>query len=160
MGDAGRTHQFVRTEAHGDGASIAHGVARIFDELAQKPCAVLQAAAIFIAAAVHARLQEMRSDAQTVSRIDIDDVEAGAFGADRGIAVPAAQIENILLVHGPRLDGRVINHGTMRGSDGDLARAPIGAGGAMMHQLDGGERTMLMNGIGHGGQSGDIRIGP
>ena len=29
-----------------------------------------------------------------------------------------------------------------------------------MIQLDGGERAMLMNGIGHGGQGGNIRVGP
>ncbi len=59
MGQPRSTHQLVRAETYGDGAPVADGVPGILDEFAQQSRAIFQAAAIFIAAVVLARLQEM-----------------------------------------------------------------------------------------------------
>ena len=51
--------QLVHREAHGHGAGVAHGVLGVLDHLAQQPRAVFERAAVFVAAAVVARRQEL-----------------------------------------------------------------------------------------------------
>src|ERR671936_604717 len=46
-------------EVNRDGAAVADGLFRVLDQLAQQPCAILQAAAILVAALIPALLQEM-----------------------------------------------------------------------------------------------------
>jgi hypothetical protein len=97
-----------------------------------------------------------------VTGIDIDDVEAGALGAKGRVAVPAAQVGDIRLVHRPRLD-RIASRSHYRNMGrrhGDFSAVAVGRVHAVVAELDAGQRAMGMDRVRHSGEDRDIVIVP
>lgn len=102
----------------------------------------------------------MLRDAQIVAGVHIHDIEARAPGTQCCLAMPAAQVANVLLVHGARLYRTVVDDRPVRGRERHLARAMVRAGGALVHEFDGCQGPMLVHGIRHESEGGDIGIRP
>ena len=158
-GDAVRPHHLVGREPHHHAAGVADRVLGILDHLAEQARAVLQAAAIFVGAGVAPALQEMHGQRQIVPGIDIDDVEARLAGADRRLPVPAAIVADILAVHRARLEW-VVARDLVHRSDRHLAAVEIGGRWAVVGQLDGGQRAMLVHRLAHQRVVRDVVIVP
>ena len=94
--------QLIHGEADSDRASVADGLPGHLDHLAQQPGAVGDGAAIFVAAPVPARRDELEGQI-AMTGIAIDDVETCLPGAPRRIGLPAQEGADIGLVHGPGL---------------------------------------------------------
>ena len=92
----------IRGVANRDCAAIADSTARLFEQLAQQPHAVLERTTILVGAIVQAARQKLGYQV-TVTRIDVDDVEAGLTGAQCRLAMPTAQLADIATVHALRL---------------------------------------------------------
>ena len=88
----------------------------------QQAGAVFERAAIFIGALIGGARQELLENAEPMAGIDIDEIVAGVLGAQGGGAMGAAQIADVGLVHGARLDRIVI--------DSSRRSSPIAAIGA------------------------------
>ena len=162
IGEARGTRHLVERQAHRDGAGVAHLVARVRDQLLQQARAVLQRAAIFVGALIGARREEMLDDAEAMRAIEAEDVVARPLGAAVGQLVPVAQVADVLLVHGAGLH-RIAGEGEdrqVRRRQRHFARVEIGAVGAAIGQLDSGQRTVGMNGIGHLGEAGHVVLVP
>ena len=87
-------------DAAGDRGAAVDLLAGVLDDLAQQPRAVLQAAAIFVGAVVVARATgSAGASIRSCAGIDVDDVEAGLQRAPHGLAVPAPQVGDVVLVH-------------------------------------------------------------
>ena len=94
-----------------------------------------------------------------MGRIDIDDVEAGLAGALGGIAMPAPDVADVLLVDAARL------HGIGARGDADeiqrwLAGGEAGDVIAADPELAAGERPLAMHRLGHQPLGADIFIVP
>ena len=119
--------KFVHGNADGNGAAVAHRFLGVLDHFAEQAGAVFEGAAIFIAPHIGGAREELLENAEPVAGIDIDEIIAGGAGAKCGGAVGAAQVLDILLVHGAGLDRAVEGargwHG--RGGHGNFARPEI-----------------------------------
>src|SRR6185369_8267121 len=106
--------------------------------------------------------EKVLDDAKAMRAIEADKVKARLLGALEGIAMPAPEIANVLLVHRPRLH-RIIGKGADRQSRGPawhLFGIEVRAIDAGISELDTGKRAILMHRLRHLRQSGDIRIIP
>src|SRR5262249_5506877 len=93
-GDALGAVELVDHQAHGQGGVGADGLAGVENHLPQQAGAILQAAAVFVGALVEAAGDELHGEV-AVAGIDVDDVEAGAYGTFGGIGLPAAQVPDV-----------------------------------------------------------------
>ena len=139
--------QLIHGETDGHRAFAAHGLLGHLDHLAQQPGAVGDGAAIFVAAAIPARGDELEGQI-AMAGIAIDDVEAGLLGAPRGIGLPAQEGADIGLVHGAGLLGIEIVVGPARGREAGFAAGAIGGLDAAMPELDPGQRAMGVDAVG------------
>ncbi len=159
-GDPGRTHQLVHREAHRQRTGVADRLAHIIQNLSEQAEPVLEGAAIFVAAVVMAAGQEVLQHAHVVAGIEIDDVEAGLFGAQRGIAIPAAHVGDVCLVHCARLDRIEAVADGVRGSERDHPAETVGDVQAVVHKLDGREAAMGVDTFRNGGKGREIAVVP
>ena len=102
-----RAAKLVHREATGNGAAVAHRFLGVDQELLEESHAVLERAAVFIGAVIELPGEEVMQEAQPVAGIHIDQVVTRTPGAKRRRLVPAADVADVLLVHGARLDGFV-----------------------------------------------------
>ena len=79
----------VEADAERHRASLADRLPGVLQDLAGEAHPVAQRAAVFVGAGAVVARQEVVEDAETVGRVDGDDVEAGRFRAPRRVAVPA-----------------------------------------------------------------------
>ena len=100
--------------------------------------------------------------AQRMGRVDINDVEAGVLGPERRRLVPAAQVGDVLLVHGARLHGivREGRHGQVRRAHRHLAGSQVGPVHAVVGELEPGQRAVRVNRFGHAGEDRDVPLVP
>ena len=157
--DAVRPHHLVGREPHRDAAGVADRVLGILDHLAEQPHAVLQAAAIFVGAGVAAALQEVHGQRQVMPGIDVDDIVSGLARADRRLAVPAAEVADVLAVHGARLERVVARHLVDR-PDRHLAAVEVGGGRAVVIELDRRQRAVLVHRLAHQRVVRDVVVVP
>src|SRR5262249_2710923 len=135
------------------------GLAGVEDHLLQQAGAVLQAAAVLVAALIEAAREELRGQV-AVAGIDVDDVEAGSYRAFGGIGLPAAQVPDVRLVHWARLHGIVGVTGLVADADQALAAVAVVGVIAAVPELDAGEGTVLVHGIGHQAVVADVGVAP
>ena len=99
--------QLIDREADHLSTGIADGLLGILEDFPEQPQAVFQTAAVFVKAAVSASRQKMHRYREVMTGIDVDDIETGFSGPQRGVNMPAPDRLDVRLVHHPRLD-RVI----------------------------------------------------
>ena len=99
--------QLVHGEPAGDGTTVAHRFLGVDQEFLEKADAVFERSAILVGAVVEFSGKELVQEAQCMARIDVDQVELRTLGAERRRLVPATDVADVLLVHGPRLHGVV-----------------------------------------------------
>lgn len=92
--------------------------------------------------------------------IDISDVEARSFGAQGGIAMPAAHFTNVGQVHGPGLERVASQVGHARDTKGNLPCTQVGDAGAAQAKLDPCQGTVCMNLLGHQSMGPHIAVVP
>ena len=92
--------------------------------------------------------------------IAIDDVEAGAPGAERCLAMPAPVVADVLQIHGARLRREIAVDRLMGGPDGRHAAVDVGARRAVVDQFAARERAVLMYGLRHLRKRRDIMVVP
>ena len=95
--------QFIDGQPYGDPAFVADGFLRVGKHFPKEPQAVFERTAIFVGAMVVALQQEVLEKRQIVACIDIDDVETDFPCQQRRLAVPAAEVRDVRLVHGAGL---------------------------------------------------------
>src|SRR5579872_4956610 len=100
----------------------------------------------------------MHGDGKVVARIHIDEVETGFAGIHRGLAVPASEGSNIILVHGASGRGKYAVDGTRRWRQGDLARLQVGHPVPVVNELDPGEAAMGMNEVRGSLEHGNVLV--
>jgi len=122
--------------------------------------AVLQRAAVGVAALVAAALQEVHGQREVVRGVDVDDVHAGAHGAHGGLAVPASVIGDVLQRHRACLRGVAVLARLVRGADQHLARIQVRRGGAVVRQLHRGQRAVRVHLVAHQREGGDVAVVP
>ena len=162
IGETEFTDHLVQREPQRQPAGVADGVTPFLDQLAHEARTVLQRAAILVATLVGSRRQEVLDDAEAVGAIKADEIEAGQPGTLEGIAMPATQIANVLLVHGTRLH-RIIGEGADRQgsrSARHLARVEVRPVDAGIGQLDTGQRAMRAHRGSHFRERRDILVFP
>jgi hypothetical protein len=149
----------VSSAAKRNGAAVTDGLFRLFDHLAHKAGAVFQTAAVFVAACVRFRVQEI---AQKIAMrgVDIDNVEPGGLRAQGRIAVPTAKVADVGLVHRTRLErmahaiwpaGHVHRH---------QPRRKVGTARAAEPQFHPRQCTVFMDLVRHQTMRADIPIVP
>ena len=160
-GDAVGAAQLVDREPDGHRAIRAHRLLGVLDQFAQQAGAILEAPAIVIAAMIVTPLQKVHGQREAVGGVDVDDVESGAAGAQRGLAMPAPEIADVRGAHGTGLC-RVIpgrgGHGAR--CERDLPGIQVRRVHAAVHELDGGQSTVPVNGVRHQGEGGNVGIVP
>ena len=100
-------------QAQRNAAAVADCIPAFLDYLAHQATTVFQAAAILVAALIGSRGEKMLEHTVAMRGIETDEIEAGRFRAQTGVAVPATQITNIFSGHGARAD-RVAGVGANR----------------------------------------------
>ena len=95
-------------DAAGHGGTAVGDLAGVLEDLPQQPHPVAGAAAIGVGALIEARREEMLDAAEGVPGVDVDEVVASPHGPDHCVAVPAAQIGDVLQAHHPGLN-RVVS---------------------------------------------------
>ena len=148
----------VRGKTHRDRAAIAHGAARLLEQFAHQTHAVLERAAVFVGAAVQAAREEFRHEI-AVTRIDVDDVEAGLACPQRRLAVPTLELANVAPVHAlglPGVDARRRRAHAERG----LSARQVRHIAAAVPELDAGERPVRMHRLGHRGEIAEVAVIP
>ena len=97
-----------------------------------------------------------------VRGVDIDDVVAGAFRADRGVAVPAPEVGDVFFAGAPRLllFGSESDHGHMRGADRRHATVEVRRVGAVVGEFGAGEGAAFVYFVGDAGERGDVVVVP
>ena len=123
--------------------------------------AVLEAAAVLVAPVVVPARQEMHRQREVVAGIDIDEVEAGLARVERALAMPAAYVADVVLVHRPRGD-RIDAVGTGRadGASGISRDSRFADAVAVMDELDAGEAAVRVDKLGRARQIGDVLLVP
>ena len=139
--------KLIDGQPYGDSAFVANGFLRVGKHFPKEPQAVFERTAIFVGAMVVALQQEVLEKRQIVACIDIDDVETDFPCQQRRLAVPAAEVRDVRLVHGAGLQGVVAVHHGMRGRQrGNAAVAVVGVQ-PVMDEFDRGEASMGMDGV-------------
>ena len=92
--------------------------------------------------------------------VDVNDVETRLSRPDRRVAVPAAKRADVVLVHGPRLDGFVRVHQGVRGRERRNAAQAIGGVDAAVNEFDRGEAPVRVDAIGEGAEAVDVGVVP
>ena len=144
------------------GGTVADRLARVLDQLAHDPHPVLQRPAIFIAAVVHAGVEKL-GEQIAVGGVDVDDVEARLDRPQRSVAVPAAEVADILLIDLAGLAGVVdpaVGLGSVAQAVGGKPRREVHDHTATEPQLDPGQGTVLVHRVGHQPVGADIFIVP
>ena len=157
-----RAAKLVHREATGNGAAVAHRLLGVDQELLEEPHAVLERAAVFVGAVIELPGEEVMQEAQPVAGIHIDQVVTRSPGAKRRRLVPAADVADVLLVHGARLEGFV---GEARNRapgrrHRHFARIEVGTVQAVITKLQPGERAVRMDVVRHPGEHRDVPIVP
>ena len=152
-GDALGPQQLVDGEPHRHRAAVADGLFGVFDQLANEPHPVLQAASVLVATLVVAVRQELEGQI-AVPGIDVDDVEPSLAGTRRRLDVPPPELADVLLVHGPALNRVVALDGKPGGRDGDFPAQARGAHRAAVPQLHPRQGAVAVHRLGH------QRLGP
>jgi hypothetical protein len=134
--------------------------AQVLDQFTQQSGAVFDAATILVGAPVKTPRQKMRRQGQSMSGINIDNVETRFLRAKRRIAVPFSQCLDIRLVHGASMDGVVVVDHYIRRRHRHFAAHPVDRLVTVMGQFDAGQRSVLVHGVGHERQGRDVAIVP
>ena len=150
---------FVGREADRDRAVAADRLLSVLDHLADQAHPVLEAAAVFVGSAVGLRRQEMGQQV-AMGRIDVDDVEARLPSALRRLPVPAPELPDVRLVHGPRLIGIAGDVRHAGHVEGDVAAVQIGRARAAEPKLDAGQRAVRVHRLGRQRVGLDVAIVP
>src|SRR5262249_8265287 len=145
-----------------DRGAAACDLAGVLKHLPQQPHPVARAAAVLVAAVVEARGEEILDAAKRVRGIHVDEVITGLHRAGHGVAMPAAQVGDVLLGHHPRLD-RVVAIGRYRQvmrSERDFPAVEVRRVQAVVTQLDPGERAALVDRFGDAGEGRQVAVIP
>ena len=102
----------------------------------------------------------MHGQRDIVAGVAIDDIEPNLAGAQHGRAMPTAVVADVRLVHGAGLHRRLPGHRLVRRPDRRLAAVVVGGAGAVMGELDRGERAVVVHGLGHQRQRGHVAVVP
>ena len=151
--------QRVDGEAGRHGAVVAHRLLHRSHGLEPEARPVLEAAAVLVGTLVVELGQELERQI-AVRAVDVDDVEARALGANRGINIHLDQVLDVVFVSLARVGAR-FELGR------DLARAPgygaalhAGRMGSAVPHLDPGQRAMPVDFVTHVAEVDDIALVP
>ena len=160
-GDAVLAQELVGGEPEPDRHAAAHGLQRVFEQLAQKPHPVLERAAVFVRPAVAASREEIHGQSDVVAAIDVDQIEARISGPQDAVAVPAAKLADIVVIHGTRLN-RVMAVGgrRVRRPQRDLPAVEVGERRAVADEFGTGQRAMRVDRIGPVPHADDVVLVP
>jgi hypothetical protein len=92
--------------------------------------------------------------------VDVDDIEAGVAGAQRGVAMPAPEFADIGFIHRARLVGNADRIGHVGHVHRDFVGKQVGAARAADPELGAGERAVLVHHLGHQRVRPDIALVP
>ncbi len=104
--------------------------------------------------------KEVLDDAHVMAGIDVDDIETGLLGANGGVAIPAAHVGDIGLVHGARLNRVEPVANDMRRGKRDHPAETIGDVKPVVNQLDCSQTAMRMDLVRDKRQRADIAVIP
>jgi hypothetical protein len=157
--DAVLADPLVRREAYRDGAVAADRLFGVLDHFADQTNPVFQVATVLVGTAVGLRRQEVRQQV-AMGRIDVDDVETRLLGALGRFPVPAPELANVRLVHGPGLE-RIADADRYAGHvHRDLAAVQIARACAAEPELGAGQRAVLVHRLGHQRMRLDVGLVP
>ena len=151
-GDTAVAEQLLGGKAQHHAAGVADRIPRVLQHFAQQAHAVFQRATVFVGALVAALLQEVHGQRQVVAGVDVDQIKAGCFGAQRGVAVPAPVVGDVALVHGARLRRVAVFAGLVRRCQQHFARVQVGGGRAVVREFDAGQRAVRVHLVAHQAQ--------
>jgi hypothetical protein len=132
----------------------------VLQQLAQEADPVGQRAAIFVGPVVVAAQQEVHGQGQLVGGVAVDDVVAGLFGPQGGVAVPAADFADIGFVQRPALAGGVVAQAAGAQAGRRYPGGEVGGVVAAVGQLDAGQGPVLVNGLDHELMGGQVVVTP
>ena len=124
-----------------------------------QPHPVSELTAIIVITPVDGFGHELRQQI-AMCRVDIDQIKTGGSGPERGVAMPAARVTDILQVHLARLKGISGQIGQAAHRQRNLAGAQIGHARAAQAQFDTRQCPMCMHLVGHQGMRPDIALIP
>ena len=151
IAEAQRTDGFDQRQPQRDAAAVADGIPAFLDDFAQQSRAVLEAAAVLVAALIGRGRQKVLENTVPVRGIKADQVVTRGLRAQAGVTVPAPQVADILFAHSPCAH-RVRGIGSdrhRRRRQRHFAAVQVRPVDPGVGQLGAGERAVLVHGIGH-----------
>ena len=145
-------------EPCGNGGPVPDNLFRVFDDFRHKTHAVLQASAVFITARIGIRIQKFRQQI-TVCGVDIDNIEPRLQRAQGRIAVPFADVPDVLLVNPAGLAGMehaAVGLRSVAQAQRRHPRGKVDRHATTNPQFDTSQRTMFMHCVCHQSMGIDI----
>ena len=139
---------------------MAYRILCVFKYLPEESHPIFQAATIFICTMIEATRKEVHKQGKAVPSVHINEVELRLLGTQRSLTVPLPKVTDIGFIHRPCLYRSIGVDGDCTGRNRWNPAIIVGVGIAAMHQLDSGQRPMLMYGLCHFSQCRNVSIVP